>query len=181
MNEPKEIRKGLSETWTESINDYPATNYTLKYNLQNSSANVAIVSTADGNAHTVILTASTTAGYTAGTYKWQSYVENISDSDEKVFIAQGTIEIVNTFLSGNTDQRSHARKTLEAIEAVIENRATQDHLSYSIAGRSISLMTLKELIEAESIYAYKVKQEELQERINEGKDVGNKILVRFNN
>jgi len=179
MNEPRKIRKGLSETWTESINDYPATEYTLKYNLQNSSANVAIVSTADGNAHTVTLTASTTAGYTAGTYKWQSYVENISDSDEKVFIAQGTIEIVNTFLSGNTDQRSHARKTLEAIEAVIENRATQDHLSYSIAGRAITLLSTKELIEFRSFYRAEVALEDKQDGINAGKSPGGRFLIQF--
>lgn len=45
------------------------------------------------------------------------------------------------------DFRSHAEKTLEKVEAVLEGRATTDQLSYSLNGRSLSRIPISELRE----------------------------------
>lgn len=177
MNEPTELRAGLTATWTESISDYPATDYTLKYNLVNATVNKAIVCTASGNDH--VATLASTESLTAGEYTWQSYVVSIADATIKYFIASGKITILGSFLTGNTDFRTHARTTLDAIEAVIESRATKSQQSISIGGRSVVNMTFEELIKARSHYAYMVKQEETAAKIAAGLEVGNKILVRF--
>lgn len=58
-----------------------------------------------------------------------------------------------------TDNRTHEEKVLDAINAVLESRATKEHLSYSIGGRSLALMTFDELIKAKSYYEALVKMQ----------------------
>lgn len=51
---------------------------------------------------------------------------------------------------------THAERVLAAIEAVIENRATKDQQSYSIAGRSITRIPVAELLELRKQYKAEV-------------------------
>lgn len=177
MNIPEKIIKGLTYEWTDSLEDYPATTYTLYYNLVNSTANVTITSTADGADHDTTLSATTTAGYTAGTYRWTSYV--VSGST-KYLIEQGWTVIEANPLSGNTDFRSHARKTLDLINTAIESMMTNGQAqAVDIAGRTVTYRTMEDLLKAKAHYEYLVKQEELEDKINAGREAGNKILVRF--
>mgnify|MGYP004192860319 CR=1 FL=1 len=75
--------------------------------------------------------------------------------------------------------RSYAKTILDAIEAVISNRATMDQQSMSIAGRSLSRMSVDELM----TFRNQFKQEYLQEvkaaRNKNGQASGNTIKVRF--
>lgn len=179
MNEPAKIKKGLKHTWTESLSDYPATTYTLKYNLVNASKNEAITSTADGSDHDIEISAATSAAYTAGTYKWQSYVQEILDSTNKIFIAEGMLEIEESLLTGTTDFRTHAKKTLDAINTVIENWATQGYQSISVNGRAIQYKTLDDLMKLKAYYTSIVNAETAQAKIDAGEEPGGKILTRF--
>ena len=59
----------------------------------------------------------------------------------------GSWEVVpNIRTDTSTEVQSHARKVLSAIEAVIEGRASQDQMSYSIAGRSLARMPIEDLL-----------------------------------
>lgn len=73
---------------------------------------------------------------------------------------------------------SHAKKTLAALEAVIEGRASKDQESYTIAGRQLSRTPIPDLLLLLSTYERKVARED---RVGDGKTKrrGNLIRVRI--
>jgi hypothetical protein len=79
----------------------------------------------------------------------------------------------------NADPRSSNQKIYEAIVATIEGRASQDQMSYSIAGRSLSRMSVQDLIEFEGIYKARWMKEVNQNRINDNLGTRNTILARL--
>ena len=77
------------------------------------------------------------------------------------------------------DNRSHVKKVLDALEATLENKASQDQLSYSIAGRSLSRLSPTELIQWRDRYREEYNREVQAERIAQGLGNSNKIRVRM--
>jgi hypothetical protein len=144
-----------------------------------SGAKIDITATDNGDGtHLVNLAPATTAAYTAGKYRWQAYV---SDSDDRYLVDSGTIEIKPNFAvqTNGYDDRGHVKTVLDAIEAVIEGRATKDQMSYSIAGRSLSLTPIPDLIVLREKYKAEYANEVRAERIANGLGHIGKILVRF--
>ncbi len=149
---PRSFTIGETVQWSLTKTDYPASAGALVVTFINASHKFAVTATADGDSHLCTISAATSAGFTAGLYSWQAKYTATSDGAVTI-IGTGTTEVVASFSAASTlDTRSHAKKVLEAIEAVIENRATEDHLSMSIAGRSIGKMSLAELIQARDLY-----------------------------
>jgi hypothetical protein len=72
-----------------------------------------------------------------------------------------------------------AKTVLDAIEAVIENRASQDQMSYSIAGRSLSRMSIDDLMKFRDRYYSEYQEEIKKSRIKNKQDSGNLVKVRF--
>ena len=68
---------------------------------------------------------------------------------------------------------------MDNIEAVLENRATQDQMSYSIAGRSLSRMSVPDLLTFRDRYKTEYNEEIKRARIKNNQDTGNTIKVRF--
>ena len=184
MNEPTVIYAGDKIEWTESLSDYlPSAGWTLKYILINSVNKYTFVSTADGNTHSVTLLSSDTADWAAGSYALQPYVEH-TDGTYELFTRRTVTVKPNLITSTTYDFRTHAQKTLEALEAAIENRASTEAMSLSITTRggsskALQYLTHKELIEARSFYKSLVDSELSQEKIQAGIDPGNKILISF--
>jgi hypothetical protein len=83
-------------------------------------------------------------------------------------------------LSGDTDTRTHARKVLDAIEAVIEGRATKDQYEYQIQGRMLRLTPLPDLIKFRQLYKAEMQREIQAANVQAGIASRNKIVVRFN-
>ena len=65
---------------------------------------------------------------------------------------------------------------LDAIEALIEGRATKDVSSYSIAGRSLTRMTPDELVKWRSTYRAEVARQRNAGKPNGGRKI---TLARF--
>lgn len=140
LNEPAELRAGFTWQWKrQDLPDYPAPTWTLKYAFKNAAQHFEVTADADGSNFSVTLSASTTGGYTAGKYSWVAWVESGS---EKHQIDQGWLRVLASFTGATAlDDRSHARKMLDAIEAALEGKATSsqlDAISYSIGTRSKS-------------------------------------------
>ena len=92
---------------------------------------------------------------------------------------RGTLEVLPRYdQAANLDDRSHARKVLEAIEAVIEGRATKDQEEYTIGSRTLKRTPVKELLELRDKYRGEVHAEELAENARNGKQ-GGKLVVRL--
>ena len=84
-------------------------------------------------------------------------------------------------ISTNTsiDVHSHARIVLSAIEAVIEGRASQDQMSYSIAGRSLSRMPIDDLLTFRDRYKAEWNKEKRLQRGKAGKGNDGIIISYF--
>jgi hypothetical protein len=163
--EPTEIVAGDLVTWkrTDLGSDYPPAEYDLKYSaiLEGATAAISdIVATASGNDFLVTLDGATTAAYAAGRFHWTAFIERKSDS-EKVTIGTGFWDVST---KTGADPRSHAKRMLDAIEALLENRASADVASYQINGRSLTKMTVDELMTWRSRYRAEVARQNRQAR-----------------
>lgn len=156
-----ELIAGDTLQFTTSVPDYPASaGWTLTYRLvpRTSGTAISFDATADGDDYDIEVGASTTDDWTAGEYSWSAYV---SKAGERHTVDQGTVKIQpNPSVVAAYDARSHARKTLDAIQAVIQNRATQAQKSYSIGGRSLEHTPFADLLELESVYLTRVANED---------------------
>lgn len=184
--EPQRVYAGDRLQWKRTdLSDFPADEWTLTYYLKSSVAggSIDIVATADGDDYSVDVSPSTSAGYTAAVYYWSAFVEKTDSSDRKL-IAQGRLEILANpvDVAAPTDGRSHARRTLEAIQAVIERRATTDQQRYvfQAVGRSVDRIPIADLLKFLAVYEAKVKAEEDAEKIARGESTGKNVLIRFN-
>ncbi len=177
--EPARITAGDTITWQRALADYPASaSWALNYRLINASGKIDIIASASGSDHLVNVSAATSAAWLAGSYSWTAYV---TKGTERYTVGTGTITIKQDLAAAaaGVDVRSHAVKTLEAIEAVIEGRATQAHLSYTIDGRQMQLMKFDELLVLRDRYRAEVRSEEDALRVQNGLAPRNKILVRL--
>lgn len=124
--EPISPRAGDTWTWQRSCAAYPAPTWTLTYTLFNAATKISIVAAAAGTAHAVTVAAATTANYPAGRYDW---VAAVASGSERYQVDAGTLEILPDVAAlSKYDSRSHARIMLDAIEALMESRASAGDL-----------------------------------------------------
>jgi len=180
--EPSTLQLGDYWAWkrTDLSTDYPTADYSLSYefNLIDGSTGSNFTLTATESNDEYIIEQSSTTGYTKGNYNWISYITRTSDS-ARIKIGEGYTEIEDNYATTTSSVRSHAKKVLDAIEAVIENRASMDQSSMSIAGRSLSRLTIDELLQFRSHYKAEYLKEVRKARAKAGKATGNNIKVRF--
>lgn len=77
------------------------------------------------------------------------------------------------------DNRTQNQRTLDAVNAVIEGRASKDQESYAIGGRSLSRTPLRDLMELQRVYQGKVMLERRAARRRAGKPTRSQIKVAF--
>src|SRR3972149_3035963 len=176
--EPSEIVAGDTLKFKKSLSDYPATIWTLTYYLLKSGTQITFSGTADGTDHLINVANTTTAGWTAGICKFESY---ISKTGERYEISSGTIEVkpnLATQTSGY-DTRSHAKKVLDALESLLEGKASRDVMQITINGQSISKLTPDELRKWRNEYRSQYQAEIEKENIKNGKPSKRRILTRL--
>ena len=176
-NIPATLQAGDTWEWEFSDSDYPASTWTLTYALVDSNRKITITASADDDTHSVSVAMATTAAYVPGIYHFQAYV---TDGTDRFKVDEGTVEVLPNFAAATAyDNRSHVKKVLDALEALIEGKASKDKASYSIGGRSISHMSPAELIEWRDNYRAQYVREIRKERIAQGKAAGSTVKVRF--
>ncbi|MBU0752375.1 MAG: hypothetical protein KJ787_13965 [Gammaproteobacteria bacterium] len=177
--EPSALRSGDTWKWTKTLADYPASVWTLTYRFKNSSAGFEVVATASGDDYSVTVAAATTSGYASGTYSWQAQV---SAAGEKFTVDTGTLVVDPNLFTGTAsaaqDVRSHARKTLAAIESWIESR-NPGVAEYEIAGRRMKYIPISDLLKMRQHYKAEVAAEDAREAIANGLGTGRKIQFRI--
>ena len=173
---PKQIVAGDSIGWTKSLSNYPASaGWALSYTLVSPTARQVINGSASGDDFLLAANATTTAAWAPGTYTWTAAV---SKGTDRYTIESGQVEILAdpaTAASG-LDTRSHVKKTLDALEAVIEGKAANDQLAVSVAGRSITRMSPEELLS----WRDKYNALYIREQVRAGnRPSRSRVLVRF--
>lgn len=182
--EPYQLQLGDRWVWVREDlnNDYDTDDYSLSYEFNivdgSTAVNFTITATEANDKYYVEVASTTTANYTKGNYHWYAYITRSSDS-ERIMIDEGYTEIVDNYATTSSDIRSHAKTCLDAIEAVIENRASIDQQSMSIAGRSLSRMSIDDLLSFRNYYKAEYLKEVKKQRAKNQSASGNIIRVRF--
>lgn len=176
---PARIIAGDTAQWQKTFSDYPASaGWALKYSLVKAGNKYDIDGTAAGDDFLMTATAATTAAWAKGSYKYQA---RMTKGSEAHTVEQGNIEIVANYstAAGGLDDRTHARKVLDAIEAVIENRATMDQQEYQIGDRMLKRTDLADLYKLRSQYKALVANEEKLANAGSGKPSRRRTLIRM--
>jgi len=183
--EPDVLVVGDRWVWRrpDLVADYPTADYALTYEFHEDSGGggshkFTITATETTTDYLIEIASATTAAYTAGEYNWYAFITRSSDS-QRIAIDEGHTKLELNFANTNADNRSHAKKVLDAIQATIEGRASQDQMSYSIAGRSLSRMSIDDLLKFRDRYRAEYNREIKKLRIKNKQDTGNTIKVRF--
>jgi len=162
--------------------DYPAATYSVAYQFTLNGAptdGYTVAGSVSSSEWQFEIAAATSAGYTPGIYQWNLYVTRTSDS-ERLRLDSGSWEVVSNIRTDtSTDPQSEARKVLTAIQAVIRGRASQDQMSYSIAGRSLARMPIEDLLKFKNEYMAEWIKETRLERARKGLGNDGIILSRL--
>jgi hypothetical protein len=174
---PDQIPASLiaGDTWafTRDYADYPAPTWVATLYAELLGSQFKAVATALVTAQSFSVTPSTTAGYKAGRYKWWV---RITDGTSSYTVEDGWFDVKpDPAASGTRDQRTWARRTLDALECTLEGRASSDQLAMTINGRSLSRIPLAELLTWQDKLRQRVRTEE--GGVNAG--TGRNIKVRF--
>ena len=69
--EPEKLTSGVTWKWNKTLSDYPAneSRYLTYYLRKNGATATSFTGSPDGATHSIVVSASTTAGYAAGVYE----------------------------------------------------------------------------------------------------------------
>jgi hypothetical protein len=184
-NVPDTLYVGDNFLWKRDLTDYPVASYSLSYSLRlltSAATEIAlgdsVITESDTSVYTINVPSSTTTNYTKGDYTYQEYITKTSGS-ERLVLNTGLVSLKSNLDADTGDPRSSARIILQALEATMENRATIDQMSMSIAGRSLSRMSPAELNDWKSHYKALVSNEDKKSRRDKSEATGTQIKVRF--
>lgn len=118
-------------------------------------ATAAATVTAYGADFLVTFPASVTAAAGAGDYR---FAVMATKATARHTIATGSVRLaVNPGTVATSGGLEHCQRTLTVINAAIEGRLTADMESYSVAGRSITKISIAELVKLQGVYTAKVR------------------------
>lgn len=186
--EPAQLVAGDRWAWkrTDLGVDYPPASYSLRYSARlegATGAEIEIVATEVGADYIVEVPIAATGTYAPGRYRWQAYILRTSDG-ERVTVGTGIFEVVANRETSSADPRSHARKVLEAIEAVIEKRATIDQMNFTVTtgsgSRSLGRIPIPDLLVLRDRYRQEAANEDDIAKVAAGLDSSRNIGIRFN-
>lgn len=178
--EPARVIAGDTITWRRAdlLGDYPSADYSLHYRGRRAGDATASFNVTANNNYQVTVAAAATSAWTPGTWHWQAYITRTSDS-ARVTVGEGTFEVVPNRALSTIDPRSHAKRMLDAIEALLEGKAADDVEEYSINGRSLKKIPVAELVTWRDRYRAEWLREKAAEDIRRGLATSRKIMVRF--
>lgn len=181
-NIPARLYAGDSISLEKTFSDNPSDDgWSVIYYFKNASNSYSASAVADGNGgYTLTVASATTAAWSAGEYQWFAVATKAGGL--RATVDQGAVEVLpDIAAAGNVDLRSDAQITLDNIEAVIQNRASIDQMSFSINGKSLARTPVADLLKLRDTYRAEVKREKAALRLEQGLGTGAKILTRFNN
>lgn len=159
---PDKIGAGLTFEKPVTLTAYPAPDWVLSVALRGPGS-INLTATADGNQHLLSASAAETAAWVPGVYWYSARVAKGVDVFE-VEAGQVTITADLSVSGDGFDGRSHAQRTLEAIEAVIEKRASLDQERYRINNRELYRTPIADLLKLRDLYRAEVRREQAAAR-----------------
>jgi hypothetical protein len=181
--EPETVVAGDFIQWkrTDLGADYPNTAYTATYVARitgGGNTEVQVTGTASGSDYLFTVSSTTSADFVAGLYHWQLEIKRNSDNN-RIVVDRGYFNAIADLDVNGADPRTHAEIMVAKIESILAGKADSDVASYSVAGRSLTKMSFRELIEARDYYRSEVRKEQIAERVRRGQSTGATVQVRF--
>jgi len=177
--EPRSARAGDTWEWTRDLADYPADTWTLTYTVFSGAGVRPIVATADGTSYSIRVAPGDSAQFAAGRWDW---VAHVTDGADRYQAGSGVLTVLPDLTSAASyDGRSHARRMLDAINAIMEGRAGEgdiDLVRTSFGDRAAEF-DLERLMRMRQQYAWACQAEDNAERLARGDQSGRYIATRF--
>jgi hypothetical protein len=179
--------------FTVEVPDYPAGDgWTLKYRLTprftdpvQAPIDLTATTNADGARYDVTASPAATAAWAAGSYTWARWVEKSGARQTLSESGQLLVKSDPALTVQGHDARTHNRKMLDAIEAVLEARASstqREMVAYTIGSRSQTFDTADtraELKTLHSTYKWLVDNEVERDKIASGAPNSRTVGLRF--
>ena len=177
---PTSVTAGDTIKFQISLTDYPASDgWTLAYTLFGiSGPPITWTGTASGAFHLVSIPAATTAAYAPGSY---TATRSVSKGAERYTLGSAPVAITANpaTMSTGFDNRSAARKVVDAIDALMLGTASTGQQEMNIDGTMLKNYPVADLLKIRSVYLFQVSNEESAQRLANGKSPRRKVLTRF--
>lgn len=180
--EPARLTAGDTLTWQITLDDYPASaGWVLSYRLINAAGKIDITAGAAGDDHLVSVSASSSANWTAGDYRYSGWV---TKGSERHTVRSGNLIVrPNVAALTTLDDRSPERRALDALQAAYIAYLSNDqgHVAeYEIAGRRMKFRSAAEIWQQIERLKIEVAKQDAADRLAAGLPTRRRLLVRFN-
>lgn len=150
VTEPDAIVVGSFIAWRREL-DFDDADYSIRYELVPRETGTALTvnGSQNGNYWEFNIPAATSNGWNepAGEYRMNLIVRRLSDNED------AEVESTHVTIFGSTqDRRTHAEIMVDKINSILAGRADHDIESYSIKSRSITRMSVAELLKWRDYY-----------------------------
>jgi hypothetical protein len=174
---PDSVTAGDTVQWKISLADYSAGDgWVLKYKFVNAAGSFEVVSTASGDEHLVNVPTATSAGWSAGKYSYQAYVDGVNS--QRFTVETGSLT-VKPDIAGY-DNRTAARKLLDVLDGFLADYGSKAYQQeYEFNGRRQRWTSPGDFLAFRSKIQAEVAREEAKERANKGESPRKKVYVRF--
>lgn len=153
---PAVLTAGITKNFDVLLTAYPASSWQATLHLRGPQV-IDINANENGAAHRFSLSPALTTSWAAGKY-WYSL--RVNDGTDTLEVESGEIGVAADLAAIDEvyDGRGHAQKVLDAIEAVIENRATRDQQHYKINNRELTRTPIADLLKLRARYKEEVRK-----------------------
>jgi len=180
---PATVTQNTTVSWYRDAGDFPtADGWTFTYEFRGSTSLTIVCSVSDGR-YLASITPAQTAALTVGDdYWWGLYAHKGTGLTlERYEVDRGRLTVARTL--GATlvtyDGRSHAKIVLDAIEALIQGKATKDQLDVTVGDRRITRLSPEDIEKWRAFYRSEYEREKAAEDIAAGRAHRNLVLTEF--
>lgn len=166
MTTPTRLNAGFSLAWVASFPGFTASEgWSLSYQLTNHTNAHTIPATALGDDFQVVISPALSSTFAPGSYRLFAIAQK---ADDRRILANTSFEVLPDITKA-VDLRSTAERTLEAIEALLEGKATDDQQMIQYNGRTLSRYTFEALETLRSRLKRTVARERERRRGSKGR------------
>lgn len=177
---PKNFTVGESLAWEKCFADYPAAEWTLTYHFRGPGQGFDATAAADGDRFVLSVSKNSTDKLSPGVYRFQAFA---AKGDERVLVDSGPVEVLASLagleIGEEFDSRSPVKRILDALDALVEGKASRDQLEYTIGDRQLKRYSMTEVMTLREHYAKLYAQELRRENAKKGGSLVKTHRVRF--
>lgn len=171
---PRKFSVGDTLSWVESWSDYPAPLYTLTLTLISTTGKQTVAASASGDGHEFVLDS---ANLLAGRYDYQLVA---TGAGYRSTIDRGYVTVEPDLAAAdNFDGRDWVDKSIEAVQASLEGRASHVQLKQTFDGVSIEKMSQLEQMDLLDRLYSKRNARNIKKKLANGKSPFPTVKPRF--